>query len=119
MNTDTISKDFILINLPGVLRCSKSRSYRESTLALYTSLCCFLQENQLVTTDLVTTEKQISDTLQVRRDQFTDVGFELFYDGVQKWLRSVDRGTSPTDTTILERELKKLRGNQPSDTPPC
>lgn len=110
--------EFTLINVPGMLAFSKRRSHREHILGFYTTLCRFLEENKLVTSHLVQEGQQVSDLLEVRRKEFTDEGFEFYRTGVQKWFRATDRGTSLTDTRILERELAKLRkGRAPAGGP--
>ena len=104
-----LQDDFIIISVSAFLKRNRSRSWREEILAMFTTLCRFLQENNLVTAHLVQEGQQVSDLLEVRRKEFTDEGFEFYRTGVQKWFRATDRGTPLTDTRILERELAKLR----------
>ena len=94
---------------------SKRRSHREYILATYTTMCRFLQENSLVKSHLIDDGQQVSDALEVRKGEFTDEGFEFYRTGVQKWFKAHDRGTPPTDTRILERELAKLRKELAAD----
>lgn len=109
-NTMTnISDDFVLIDVPGMLNFSKRRSHREQTLATYTTLCQFLQKNALVTRNIIESNQQVSDGLQVRRKDLNDEGYVFFCEAEQKWLKAIDRGGSPTDTTILEAALRKIR----------
>ena len=104
--------DFVLINVPAFLKRNRSRSWRDEILTMFSTLCRFLQENGLVTTHLIDEGQQVSDTLEVRRNEFTEEGFEFYRTGVQKWLAATDRGTPLDDTQILERELKKLRAEK-------
>jgi hypothetical protein len=107
--------DFVIFSVASVLRRSKSRSYREQTLAIFTTLCGFLERNGLVTAKLLDEQGCVSEQLEVRCKDFTDEGFEFYRRAEQKWLGAIDRGTPITDTSILERELKKLRKERTSE----
>jgi hypothetical protein len=109
-----IPDNFILIDVQFFLKQNRSRSWREQILTMLSTLCRFLQENGLVTVHLIDEDQLVSDQLEVRRKDFTDEGFEFYRRAEQKWLGAIDRGTPPTDTRILERELAKLRAEKES-----
>jgi hypothetical protein len=107
-----IPDEFIIFSVPGQLSFSKRRSHREQTLLIFTALCNFLEQNDLVNEKLLDEQGQVSDKLEVRRKDFTAEGFEFYRRAEQKWLTAIDRGKPPSDTSILERELRKLRSEK-------
>lgn len=68
----------------------------------------FLQEHGLTKRQLVASEQEIGDDFALVSEDLTDRGLELMKHSYDKWLKRVDKGMPPSDTSILENELKKL-----------
>ena len=51
----------------------------------------------------------IATDLKVWKSDLTKEGFEFYSRSHDKFFDAIDRGKAPTDISILERELKKLR----------
>ena len=104
---------FPFYNVGSMLSASKRTSYREHIIRMFDSYIRFLQGNGLTTRQILAEgELPTADTKIVRSD-LTGEGIAFIKRAEQKWLGAVDRGTPPENTTILERELKKLRGEKP------
>src|SRR5262245_32248899 len=104
-----VPEEFVIFSVSGMLKHSKSRSWHDDTITAMSTLCRFLQDNGLVNRELVKNGQQVSESLEVRRKDFTNEGFELYRRAHQRWFSAQDRGTPLTNTTILERELQELR----------
>lgn len=105
-----IDDDFVILGLPGLLSYSKSRHHREQVFAVVRTLVDFLQDNGLTNDILISRDQQLSDSFVIRRRDLTDEGYDFYQRVEQKWLCAVDQGNRPTDSSILARELSRLRG---------
>jgi len=98
-----------------ILGASKRRSYREGTIRMYFTYITFLQNNGLTTRTILAPGVVPDATTKIMRSDLTDEGFEFVKRAEQKWFSAVDRGASPEDTRILEKQLSILRaGKAPS-----
>lgn len=68
----------------------------------------FLQQHGLATQQLASSIADINEEFEIRRSHLTEHGFRLIQAAYDKWLRKVDKGMSPSDVRLLERELTKL-----------
>jgi len=75
----------------------------------FRSIISFLQKNGLVNDTILSETDEISDDVAIISDNLTEDGLELMKKSYDKWLKRVDKGMSPTDVTILEKELAKIR----------
>ncbi|MGC3966233.1 MAG: hypothetical protein QM775_02315 [Pirellulales bacterium] len=75
----------------------------------FRSCITFLQENNLTKRQLLKPHQKITDDLQIATSDLTDEGLELIKACYNRWLKKVGNGTSPSDTSILAGQLKKLR----------
>lgn len=101
--------DFELVRLEDLFQASKRKSYRASLREMFTTLAVFLQENGLVTRELLPQGSGISESFVIRRSDLTDEGFEFYRNVEQKWAGAIDRGASPSSTAILQRTLRNMR----------
>ena len=51
----------------------------------------------------------VPEDIAIRKSDLTEEGFEFYKRVEQKWLGAIDRGKSPSDTSILEKELAMMR----------
>jgi hypothetical protein len=70
----------------------------------------FLQDNGLVRRELARSIEDITEEFALYSGDLTDDGLKLLRTAYSKWLRKIDKGMSPSDTTLLERELSKMSG---------
>jgi hypothetical protein len=83
----------------------------EQTRQRFWILTNFLQEHRLVVRHLAASIDEIGDAFEIRRSDLTPVGWDLIQRAYDRWLRSIDRGSKPTDL-LLKRELSKLLSNE-------
>ena len=102
-------KDFTVFALDIHLAASKRKSYREHAIRYYQILAEFLQKHDLLTRRLLEPSEFPDAEFKVMRSDLTDEGYELVKGGYQEWARKVEKGMPPEDTSILERELAKIR----------
>lgn len=69
----------------------------------------FLQRHNLTVRPLANSISDITNDFEIRSDDLTEEGLLLMRTGYRKWLRALDRGGDPSDTTILQKELAKQR----------
>lgn len=84
---------------------------RDAVVTQFRTLMRFLDENGLSSRKLLDPpDRELSDDVAITTEDVTAEGLEFMNRGYEKWLNALDRGKSPADTTILARELAKLRG---------
>jgi len=69
----------------------------------------FLQENGLTTRHLAGSINDLDEDFGIHTDDLTSQGLALMKAAYQEWVRKVERGMSPDDTSILERGLERIR----------
>lgn len=104
-----MSEDVELLDAKFLLQASKNKSYQKQVRQMLKTLASFLQDNDLVTRELLPDNEEITEDFIIRRSDLTDVGFELYCNAEDRWFDAVDRGVSPSDTRILERSLRLIR----------
>jgi hypothetical protein len=77
----------------------------------FQALLNFLKNHDLLVENFDFPTTPIPDNFELRANQLTEEGLKLLQKAYQKWLKSIDKGKSETDTTFLEKELKKLRAS--------
>ena len=110
--TDTrkpLPAEFPLFTLGVFLASTKHRTARDRYRLIALVLVHFLQDHDLTTRTIVAPEEAITDGFTIRAADLTQEGMNFYGVAEQKWLAAIDRGKSPTDTTILVKELRKLR----------
>ncbi|MEM7401024.1 MAG: hypothetical protein AAF304_03635 [Pseudomonadota bacterium] len=74
----------------------------------YEPLLGFLNESNLYTSQLPKTIEEWH-SLEIKFSDFTDEGLELVMNCHDQWLESMEKGVSPTNIKLWERELYKIR----------
>jgi len=69
----------------------------------------FLRENDLLARPLAASFDEIDDDYCIRASDLTAEGLDLVKAAYDRWLKKIDRGGNPEDTSILEKALKKIR----------
>lgn len=103
-------EDHTILSIAIHLAASKNRQYRECIFQIYGTLIRFLQQQSLVTRELLSKDAAIGEDFKLMRSDLTEEGYALIKGCLQRWLRSIESGRKPpTDTGLLEKELVQLR----------
>lgn len=70
----------------------------------------FLDSNGLSAAPLLPEGRLPDRAFAVRSSDLTPEGLAVMRAGYDRWLKALDRGTSPSDSRILQRALAKVRG---------
>lgn len=70
----------------------------------------FLERNGLLLPDAPrpTSTGPLSDELSLCSSHLTEIGLKVMKAAYDRWIRALDRGTSPEKSLILERALRKI-----------
>ena len=99
--------DFLIASAEFSLAASKNKTYQEHVKVSFKTLIKFLDDNALLVNKIIYNE--INNNTKIMKSDLTKEGFDLVAKALDKWFSAQDRGKAPDDTTILERELKKIR----------
>lgn len=69
----------------------------------------FLQQNGLTTREILAPTAEITDSTRLHTADLTAAGKQVARSCYHKWLEAIDRGSSPRDLSIFERELARVR----------
>lgn len=114
--------DDVVEDTAAIAAMSRRRSWKQGIYLISWHLARFLDAHSLSTRKLAadTPEEMADFVLRVR--DLTLEGRYFYREGVQKWYMWLDRGDethphNPDNTSVLERELKKLRKQGPMRDP--
>lgn len=94
---------------------SKNLDYKKSIKESSTSLLVFLKEQGLITDDPLDEHGVLKLDFIVKESDLSPEGIELFKEAIPAWLRKLDRGINPEDTSFLLGaldEIRKARNNE-------
>jgi hypothetical protein len=77
----------------------------------FRALFDFLKTNSLVRPGVRLPAQDIPPDFELRTDHLTEEGIALIKTAYDRWMTAIDRGSDPTDVSILERALKKMRSS--------
>lgn len=101
--------DFPVDDISIHLKASKHREYQDRVFLRFKTFVNFLQKEKLTTRNLLLVGDQPPSDFKIMKSDLTEQGFELVKKAYDKWLKAQDGGKSPTDLTILVRELISLK----------
>jgi hypothetical protein len=78
----------------------------------FVAIASFLQANGLAKRQLIGSDAAIPEDFSLNAEDLTEEGMEFIKLCYSKWVKSIDKGKPATDTRMLEKELKKLRGSR-------
>ena len=105
----SLGPDFPVFSLQPLIASTKRRASHERSRLIALILVHFLQDHELTTRTILPPNNTISDDFVLRVGDFTDEGLALYCSAEQQWLRRIDHGMSPTDTTLLVKALRTER----------
>lgn len=104
-----MTKAFIIIKVGWLTNTPGYGDMRDEIIDHVYSIAKFLQKNKLTQKPLISNRSEIDDEFSISSDDLTEEGLSLMKLSYDKWLRKVDRGMSPQNTTLLEKTLRKIR----------
>jgi hypothetical protein len=106
-----MENDFTIIQASWLTKRKRNYEYDVSLVYRYFKrFFVFLQEQKLVTRQLISEEEHITDDSKLVRSDLTDEGFAFFKVAHDRWADNImDRGKSPDDVKYLEKKLKEIR----------
>ena len=108
-NSRSLAPDFPVFALRAFLASTKRRDVHDRYRLIALILVHFLQDHGLTTRTILRPQDSLPDDFAIRVRDLTDEGLAFYRDAEQKWLRRIDRGTSPTDTTPLVKALRNIQ----------
>ena len=103
------SSDLELVDISYLLRASKRRSYKLGVMERHQIFIKFLQDNQLANRQLLENDDSLPEDFRLVKSDLTEEGYELFRLGLEKWMAAIANGKPVEGTSILEKELAKIR----------
>lgn len=105
-------QDIVIYDVGAMLAYSKRRSYKENIITMFDTYIKFLQGNGLTKHNMLPENTLPDKCTIIKESDFTEEGLEFVKKAEQKWFKFVDHGGSPEDTSILEKELSKIRSKK-------
>ncbi|HEX8658336.1 MAG TPA: hypothetical protein VF690_12410 [Hymenobacter sp.] len=101
-------RDYTITKVGWLTQLQGRITSTESIHASHRALLAFLKTHGLTVRTVLEEDEPLTDDSCLMRSDLTEKGFLLYQKAEQQWLRGQDRGKSPTDVTVFERELAKL-----------
>jgi hypothetical protein len=105
-----MSDNFLIDDAGFHMKTTKNRDYHKRVKERFRIFINFLQDNRLVTHELLEAGEVPDDTTKIFSADLTPEGLEVVRKGYHKWLGSFDRGKPVTDLTPLLKALRQVRG---------
>jgi len=102
-------KDYVIDKLSWHLQANSDRDYQNQARARFSAIASFLQHHGLTKRELLPSGAVVTDDFALRTDDLTNEGRQLMDEVYDRWLKSLNRGKSPDDLSMLEKQLSKLR----------
>jgi stress-induced morphogen len=80
---------------------------REQIVARFFAVVSFLQQHGLTNRMLASSLADISDDFSIEASDLTETGLEVMRKAYDKWVRKMDKGMSPSDTSLLAKALPR------------
>ena len=103
-------KDYMVVSFKKGIQLSKNRQWQANQRLVCKTLLEFYQKHGLFRAESPLSNAEYSDDIVIMNSDFTADGDKLYCTGVQKWYDSHDRGQPIEKVTLLEKSLKKIRG---------
>ncbi len=80
---------------------------REHIVKRFYAIARFLQEHGLTKRTLVTSADEITDDFALHSEDLTELGMRVIKSAYDRWLRRLDRGGDPENTSMLKKALDR------------
>ena len=91
----------------------KNKVYRDRVITRFATFISFLQQHGLTSHQLLDAGELPTTATRIMRSDLTDEGWTLVTEGYDKWLKAMNNGLDPTDTSLLVSSLGKIRQRTP------
>ncbi len=102
-------KNFIIFKVSWLTKAPGLEYDSEASKAQFFHITKFLQDHGLVVRNLMNSIDDITDDFTMSSGDLTTEGLALMKVAYDKWLTKIDNGMSPTDVSMLEKALLKIR----------
>jgi len=83
---------------------------KELVYTYFKQIINYLQKNGLTTRTILKKEENVTEDTCIISTDLTEEGLQLIKKKYDKWTKGImDKGRSPSDFTIFDKELKKIR----------
>jgi hypothetical protein len=103
--------DIVVYNLGFMLGASKRTEHRQACRDQCSALVSFLQDNGLVSTQLVAAGATLTDDFVLRESQLTEQGVLFVRSALRPWLAAQEKSRNKKDVALLASRLNALRRN--------
>ncbi|WP_373233282.1 hypothetical protein [Cohnella sp.] len=100
--------DLTKYSVPLLYSRSKNLDYKKSIIETSTSLLLFLKQQGMIADDPLDEYGALKLDFIVKESDLTSEGIELFKKAIPAWLRKLDRGGKPDDTSSLLVALEEI-----------
>lgn len=102
--------DYAIDKVSWHTRSDPDPAFHERVRLRFQAVARFLQSNNLAKTTLLPDGVPVNDAFEINTSSLTDEGRQFMKQAYSKWQKAQNKGKSPTDVTILQKELARLRG---------
>lgn len=113
-NMDKQQKDYTIAKVSWLTKVKRNYKF-DNTLVYdyFRGLISFLQNKGLTTRTILPENGEINDETSIMASDLTSDGFELIKKALDRWTDNIfDKGGSPTDYTLLDKHLQKIRSKK-------
>lgn len=103
------SNDEPVTNIRTFFLSDSTAAEKERTVAWFVAFVKFLQDNNLTKRTLLKPRQKPDESFEIWESDLTEEGVAVVDAAFERWLGALDRGTAPSDVTILEKSLAKIR----------
>ena len=104
-------KDFTIAQVSWLTKVQRNYEFDNSLVFEYfRGLINYLQKKGLTTKTILSENENVTEETEILSSDLTSEGFELIKKTLDKWTDGVfDKGKSPTDYKLLDKQLDKIR----------
>lgn len=103
------SMDYTVDSVSWHLKADPDPAFHQRIRERFRAVAHFLQTNNLTTGVILPMDAEVDDNFQLKSSSLTEEGLALMRNAYSKWQKAQNKGKAPSDVTILQKELEKLR----------
>ncbi len=104
-----MEKPFTIFQISWLTQQPGNEGARDQIVEHFYHVLMFLQSNGLVRRRLMNDRQDLTDDFALSSDDLTADGLAVMRAGYDKWLQKVDDGMDPSDVSILQGALTRIR----------
>jgi len=104
-------KDYTIAKASWLTKVKRNYEFNDTLVyGYFRGLISFLQDEGLTTRIILPESGEINEDTSIMASDLTSEGFELITKALDRWTDNIfDKGKSPTDYTLLDKHLQKIR----------